>query len=98
MIAVDFKESSKAVQSVRAQLGEGGRARKKGAPKRRRIGMWSERVEGKGSDHSERYGARRGQAKARSRMPGCPMRHMENRVKTPGVLRRENTRSVALSK
>jgi len=55
-------------------------------------------VEGRGSDHSEKYGARRGQAKARSKTPGRPISVMENRVKTPGVLRRENPRSVALSK
>jgi len=60
--------------------------------------MWSEPVEGRGSDHSEKYGARRGQAKARSRMPGRPMTDMENGVNTPGVLRSENPRSVAVSK
>jgi len=31
-------------------------------------------------------------------MPGRPTSDMENRVKTPGVLRRENPKSVALSK
>ena len=64
--------------------GRGG-ARKRGAWKQRRIGMSSEPVEGRGSDSSEKYGARRGQAKARARMPGCPMRDMENRLKTPGM-------------
>ena len=33
-----------------------------------------------------------------SRTPGRPTSDMENQVKTPGVLRRENPRSVALSK
>jgi len=60
--------------------------------------MWSEPVERSGSDHSVKYGARRGQAKARSRTPGRPMRDIEKRVKTPGVLRRESPISVALSK
>jgi len=97
-IVVDFREVSIVAQAVRAQLGVGGGAHNKGAPKRRRIGIWSEPVEGRGSDHSEKYGARRGQAKARSRTPGRPMTDMEKRVKTPAVLRRENPRSVALSK
>jgi len=60
--------------------------------------MWSEPVEGSGSDHSEKYGARRGQAKARSRTPGRPMRDMENRVKTRGTFRRVKPKSLALSK
>jgi len=48
VIVVDFRESSKVAQSVRAQLGEGGVAQNKGASKRRRIMMWSEPIEGKG--------------------------------------------------
>jgi len=97
-MVVAFSEDSMAAQSDRAQLGVCGGARSKGASKRRRIGIWSEPVEGRGADHSERYGDRRGQAKARSRTPGRPTSAMENRVKTPGVLRRENPRSVTLSK
>jgi len=97
-MTVAFNEVSRAAQSDRAQLGVGGGARNNGASKRRRIGMWSEPVEGRWSDHSEKYGERRGQAKARSRTPGRPISDMENRVQTPGVLRRENPRSVALSK
>jgi len=89
---------SRAAQSDRTQLGVGGGARNNGASKRRRIGIWSEPVEGRGSDHSVKYGERRGQANARSRTPGRPISDLENRVKTPGVLRRENPRSVALSK
>jgi len=95
---VAVSEVSMAAESDRAQLGVGGGGRSKGASKQRRIGIWSEPVEGRGSDHSEKYGDRRGQAKARSRTPGRPTSDMENRVKTPGVLRRENPRSVALSK
>jgi len=95
---VAFREPSRAAQSERAQLGEGGGARKRGASNRRRIGLWSEPVEGSGSDHAEKYGARRGQAKASSMTPGRPMSDMENRVKTLGVLRREKPNSVALSK
>ena len=97
-ITVAISDSSRAFQSERAQLGEAGGALKRGASKRRRMGMWSEPVEGRGSDHSEKYGARRGQAKARSMTPGRPMSNMEKRVKTPSVLRRENPNSVALSK
>jgi len=55
-------------------------------------------VEGRGCDHSVKYGARRGQAKARSMTPGRPMSDMVKRVKNPGVLGRENPISVALSK
>jgi len=97
-IVVDFREVSIVAQSVRAQLGVGEGAQNKGASKRRRIWIWSERVEGRGSDHSVKYRARRGQAKARSRTPGRPMSDIENRVNTPGVLRREKPRYVALSK
>jgi len=57
--------------------------------------MGSEPVEGRGSDHSEKYGARRGPAGARSVTPGRPMSDMEKQVKTPGVLRRESPNSVA---
>jgi len=97
-MAVASREASSATQSVRAQLGIGGEARNKRASNQRRIGIWSDPVEGRGSDHSVKYGARRGQAKARSRKPGRPMSDIENRVNTPGVLRRVNPRSVALSK
>jgi len=97
-IAVALREHSKEAQSVRAQLGVGGGAQDKGASKRRRIRIWSDPVEGRGSDHSVKYGARRGQANTRSRMPGRPMSDIENRVNTPGVLTRVNPRSVALSK
>jgi len=69
-MVVFFREGSMTAQSDRAQLGVGGGAGNKGASKRRRIRIWSEPVEGRGSDHSERYGDRRGQAKARSRTPG----------------------------
>ena len=93
-----FREYSSEGQSVRAQFGVGGGAQNNGASKRGRIGIWSEPVKGRGSDHSVKYGARGGQAKAWSRTPGRPMSDMENRLKTPGVLRRENPRSVALSK
>jgi len=95
---VALSEDSSVGQSVRAQLGTGGGALKTGASKRRRIGIWSEPVEGRGSDHSVNYGARKGQAKARSMTPGHPMRDKETRVKIPGTLRRVNPRSVALSK
>ena len=93
-----FRLASRGAQSVSAQLGVGGGARNRGASNRRRIGTWSEPVEGRGSDHPEKYGARSGQAKARSMTPGRPRRDMEKRVNTPGVLRRENPRSVGLSK
>jgi len=92
-----LRQGWRAGQSVNAQLGEGGGGLKRGASKRRRIGMWSEPVEGTGSDHSGKYGARRGQAKARSRTPGRPTSDMENQVKTPGVLRSVKPSSVALS-
>ena len=97
-IVDDLREPSSDCQSDNAQFGVGGGARKRGASKRRRIGMWSEPVDGRGSDHSEKYGARRGEAKARSRTPGRQMSDIEKRVNTPGVLRREKPRSVALSK
>jgi len=97
-VLVDFREVSIVAQSVRAQLGVGGGARNKWASKQRRIGIWSEPVDRRVSDHSVMYGVRRGQAKARSRTPRRPMSDMENRVNTPRVLRRENPRSVALSK
>jgi len=97
-MTVALSVESMAAQSDRTQLGVRGGARNKGASKRRRIGIWSEPVEGRGSAHSEKYGERRGQAMARSRTPGRPISDMENRVKTPGALRRENPRSVALSK
>jgi len=91
-------EESSAGQSVRAQFGDGGGARKIRASTRSRMVMWSDPVEGRGSLHSAKYRVRRGQAKARSRTPGRPMSDMENGVKTPGVFRRENPSSVALSK
>ena len=53
-IRVDLSEDSSVGQSVRAQLGVGGCERQRGAAKRRRRGMWSEPVEGRGSDHSEK--------------------------------------------
>jgi len=49
---VSLSEDSRVGQSVRAQLGVGGGARKSGASTRRRIGIWSEPVEGRGSVHS----------------------------------------------
>jgi len=49
---VALSAESNVGQSVRAQLGVGGGARKSGASKPRRIGMWSEPVEGRGSVHS----------------------------------------------
>jgi len=97
-IVVAFREDSKEAQSVWAQFGVGGGGRNQGASKRRRLRIWSDPVEGRGWDHSVKYGARRAQAKARSRTPGRPMSDMENRVNTPGMLRREKPRSVALSK
>jgi len=97
-IVIAYREDSKEAQSVRAQFGVGGGALNKGASKRRRIGIWSDPVEGRGLDHSVKYGARRGQAKARSRTPGRPMSDIENRVNTPGGFRREKPMSVALSK
>jgi len=51
-IVVALRDASNEAQSVRAQLGVGGGARNKGASKRRRIGIWSDPVEGRGSDHS----------------------------------------------
>ena len=51
-IQVALSEDSSVGQSVRAQLGVGGGARKSGASNRRRIGIWSEPVEGRGSVHS----------------------------------------------
>jgi len=95
---VAFSAGSTAAQSERAQLRVRRGAPNNGASKRRTIARWSEPLEGRGSDHSEKYGERRGQAKARSRTPGRPTSNIENRVKTPGVLRQENPRSVALSK
>jgi len=83
-----FSEGSRADQSDRAQLGVGGGVSKRGASKRRRIETWSEQVEESWWDHSEKYGARRGQAKARSRTLGRPMSDMENRVKTPRTFKR----------
>jgi len=97
-IDVAFREDSSEAQSVRAQFGVGRGALGNGASKRRRIGIWSDPVEGRGSDHSVKYGARRGQAKVWSRTLGRPMNDLENRVNTLGVLRREKSRSVALSK
>ena len=55
-------------------------------------------MKGRGSDHCEKYGASRGQAKTRSRTPGHLISDMEKRVKTPGVFRREKPSSGALSK
>jgi len=60
--------------------------------------MWSEPMEGKGSDHSEKKGLSKVQVKARSRTPGLPIIDMEKRVYTQGVSRREKPRSVALVK
>jgi len=51
-IQVALSEDSSVGQSLRAQFGVGGGARKSGASKRRRIGIWSEPVEGRGSVHS----------------------------------------------
>jgi len=56
-IVVAFRLDSREAQSVSAQLGVGGGARNRGASKRRRIGTWSEPVDGRGSDHSVKYGA-----------------------------------------
>ena len=97
-MVVFFREGSMTAQSDRAQLGVWGGAQNKGASKRCRIGIWSEPVEGRGSDHCEKSGERRGQAKARSRTLGRPTSDMGSRVKTAGVFRRENPTSVALAK
>jgi len=51
-IRVALSEGSSVGQSVRAQLGVGGGARMSGASNRRRNGIWSEPVEGRGSVHS----------------------------------------------
>jgi len=51
-IRVSLSEGSSAGLSVRAQFGVGEGARKSGASNRRRIGIWSEPVEGRGSVHS----------------------------------------------
>jgi len=51
-IQVTLSEDSSVGQSVRAQFGVGGGAQKSGASNRRRIGIWSEPVEGRGSVHS----------------------------------------------
>jgi len=61
-MVVAFTEDSIAAQLDRAQFEVGGGARNKGASKRRRFGIWSEPVEGRGSAQSEKYGERRGQA------------------------------------
>jgi len=53
-ICAPWSEDSSVGQSVRAQLGAGGGERKRWASKRRRIGILSEPVEGRGSDHSEK--------------------------------------------
>ena len=79
-IVSDLRAESTVPQSVSAHLGVRGGAQKKGAPKRSRIGMWSEPVEGRGSDHSEKVGARSGQAKGRSITPSLPTNYMEKRV------------------
>jgi len=99
-MVVAFRALSIEAQVVTAQFGVAGGACSNGASKRSRIGIWSESVDGRGSDHSVIYSARRGQAKARLRTvtPGRPMSDMENRVNTPGVLRRENPTSIAMSK
>jgi len=47
-MVVAFSEDSMAAQSDRAQLGVGGGARSKVVSKQRRIGIWSEPVEGRG--------------------------------------------------
>jgi len=53
-ITIDLRASSTDAQSVRAHLGVGGGARKKGVSKGSKIGMWSEPVESRGLDHSEK--------------------------------------------
>jgi len=64
---INFRASSTWGRSVKAQFGMGGGARKSGASKRKRLGMWSGPVEGRASDQSEKKGMRRGEAKARSK-------------------------------
>ena len=64
-ITMAFREDSSLAKSVRAQLRDAGGAQKRGASNQRRIGMWSEPVEGRGSDHLVKYGARKGQAKSK---------------------------------
>jgi len=49
---VALSEDSSVGQSVRAEFGVGRGAWKSGALNRRRIGIWSEPVEGRGSVHS----------------------------------------------
>ena len=49
-VTADFREDSRVGQSVRAQLGDRVGARTSAASNLRRIGRWSEPVEGSGSN------------------------------------------------
>lgn len=79
-ITIVMSTVSTEAQSVRARFGERGVRRKKGASKGSRMGMWSEPQDCKGSDHSEKGGARRGQAKAQWITPRLPTKDWEKGV------------------
>ena len=93
-----LSHDASAGQSVRAKLGAGGVCAKErsftGEEDWNMVGAGG----GEGVGPFRKIGARTGQAKARSRTLGRPMRDIENQVKTPGTLRRVNPSSVALSK
>jgi len=96
--SMEWRASITSGQSVRAQLGMEGGARIKGASKRIKMGMWSEPREGRGSDHSAKWRARTGHAKARSKTPGLSTGKLKKRVQSRSMLRSKYRSSVALSK
>ena len=67
-----LSSGTRAVQSVRAQLGEGGGGEVNGCESIIWTGTWSEPVEGRGVSHVGQKGSNKGEAKERSRTDGRP--------------------------
>src|SRR5437588_8751289 len=97
-IRMDSSCALRAFQSCLSQLGVGGGGRSKGAESSMVIGTWSHPVDGREVSQLWKKGAAAGLAKEMSRTPGRVEESKGNRVKTPGTLRREKSRSAALSK
>src|SRR5437879_13653697 len=97
-IRLDTSCDLTAFQSVLSQLGVGGGGHNKGADSSMVMGTWSDPVDGREVSQLWKKGAAAGLAKEMSRTPGQVEELKGNRVKIPGILRREKPRYAALSK
>ena len=79
-----LSRGTRAGQSVKDQLGEGGGGEVNGCERMIGTGTWSEPVEGRGVSHDWQKESNEGEAKARSRTDGRPEPPKGKRVYTPG--------------